>query len=98
MDALKKIHPKDSVYVVHQALQAGDKVYVDGHTIVIEQDLTFGHKVASTYHQVGDAIIKFGVPIGQASTEIRVGDHVHIHNLKSNYLKTFTRDDAFKKS
>jgi urease beta subunit len=31
----------------------------------------------------GDKVIKYGAVIGQATRPIRVGDHVHVHNMKS---------------
>lgn len=49
-----------------------------------------GHKVACVYLEAGDKIIKYGVPIGSATKMIQMGDHVHLHNMKSDYLPTYT--------
>jgi hypothetical protein len=95
MQKLKKIHPSDNVYVVHNAIEAGELVLVDGQSLQFKQALTFGYKVAASDIAEGAPVIKFGVPIGSASQAIRLGDPVHIHNLKSNYLKTYTRDQEF---
>ncbi len=38
----------------------------------------------------GEKIIKYGVPIGSAVLRISVGEHVHTHNIKSDYLPTYT--------
>ena len=43
-----------------------------------------GHKYATTYIKKGDNVIKYGSPIGHATEDINVGDHVHSHNLKTN--------------
>jgi hypothetical protein len=31
-------------------------------------------------------VIKFGVPIGSATVPIEAGRHVHVHNIKSDYI------------
>ena len=43
-----------------------------------------GHKYATTYIKKGDNVIKYGSPIGHATKDINVGDHVHSHNVKTN--------------
>jgi altronate dehydratase small subunit len=42
-----------------------------------------GHKVAIQPFAVGDAVIKFGVPIGHATAPIAAGAWVHTHNCAS---------------
>jgi len=37
-----------------------------------------------------EKIIKFGAPIGSATETIDPGAHVHLHNMKSDYLRAFT--------
>jgi len=32
----------------------------------------------------GEAVVKYGLPIGKATQPIGVGDHVHSHNLVTN--------------
>ena len=43
-----------------------------------------GHKYATTYIKKGDNVIKYGSPIGHATEDINIGDHVHSHNVKTN--------------
>ena len=31
----------------------------------------------------GEKVIKYGEPIGQATRDIKKGEHVHVHNIKS---------------
>jgi len=40
----------------------------------------------------GEKVCKYGCPIGSATRPIEVGQHVHVHNLKSDYFPTFTRE------
>lgn len=48
-------------------------------------DIPFGHKIAVKDIRKGQEIIKYGKPIGVASTEIKSGDWVHTHNVTDNY-------------
>ena len=43
-----------------------------------------GHKYALSDISVGENIIKYGSPIGHATTDIKKGEHVHTHNIKTN--------------
>jgi hypothetical protein len=36
----------------------------------------------------GERVIKVGVPIGTATQAIAPGEHVHSHNLRSDYIAT----------
>ncbi len=51
-----------------------------------------GHKVAVAAIAPGEKVYKYGCPIGSATCPIEVGRHVHVHNLKSDYFPTFTRE------
>lgn len=42
-----------------------------------------GHKYALTDIKKGELIIKYGFPIGIAAQDIREGEHIHTHNLKT---------------
>src|SRR5262245_32696339 len=42
-----------------------------------------GHKIALRAIHAGDRVIKYGSPIGTASSEIAAGAHVHTHNVAS---------------
>ena len=43
-----------------------------------------GHKYARRDIAEGENIIKYGMPIGHATCAIKVGEHVHVHNVKTN--------------
>jgi len=34
----------------------------------------------------GEKVLKYGCPIGSATEPIQPGQHVHTHNLRSDYL------------
>ncbi len=43
-----------------------------------------GHKYALFPIKKGENVIKYGSPIGHATCDIEVGEHVHTHNVKTN--------------
>lgn len=43
-----------------------------------------GHKYALKPIKQGENIIKYGSPIGHATCDIEIGEHVHTHNVKTN--------------
>ena len=46
-------------------------------------DIPLGHKIALTDFKVGDTVIKYGCEIGRVVKDIKQGDHVHVHNVKT---------------
>lgn len=50
----------------------------------VEVNLENGHKYALRDIKKGENIIKYGNPIGHATEDIKAGEHVHSHNLKTN--------------
>lgn len=50
----------------------------------VEVNLKDGHKYALCDIKAGENIIKYGNPIGHATTDIKKGEHVHSHNVKTN--------------
>lgn len=50
----------------------------------VEVDLSTGHKFARVDINTGENIIKYGNPIGHATEDIKAGEQVHTHNMKTN--------------
>lgn len=59
----------------------------DNVAVMLEGDLN-GHKIALTDIKKGDNVIKYGYPIGHAIEDIKAGEHVHTHNIKTNLSGT----------
>jgi len=98
MSKLIKINPADNVLVIFNSILSGDEEEIEGYKIIFNKSLEFGHKIAAKNISKGEKIIKFGVPIGSALENIKIGAHVHLHNLKSDYVSTYTLDNEFIKS
>lgn len=73
----------DNVATALEALEPGRSLTIDGATVVVRQAIPAGHKVALRAIAAGDAVIKYGSPIGTATTAIDAGEHVHVHNVAS---------------
>lgn len=73
-----RLHPDDNVLTV----------IVTTHTVPL------GHKVAARDIAPGEKIVKYGAPIGSATEAIDAGEHVHTHNMQSDYLPTFLRGEG----
>ena len=57
-----------------------------GSSIAAREAIPLGHKIALADIESGQAIVRFGVPVGIATKPIAPGQLVHIHNVRSRYL------------
>jgi SAF domain len=89
---LLRIHRDDNVLIVVTPIKPGDRDLIDGQDVVFSQHAAIGHKVAARPIKLGEKVYKCGVPIGSAKEAIPVGAHIHLHNLKSDYIATYTLD------
>lgn len=86
--------PGDTVYVLRGQIEAGETVRVTGRDVTFPHRLGLGHKIARVAVAPGGKVVKYGAPIGSAITAIAPGDHVHLHNLRSDYTATHARGGA----
>jgi len=49
----------------------------------VQESIQFGHKFAMKKINKGQNVVKYGEVIGQATQDIREGQHVHVHNVES---------------
>ena len=85
---LNKISLHDNVAVALEELQMGESYTVGALSIVPNVTIPKGHKVALVGISVGANIIKYGFPIGHAIENIKKGDWIHSHNVKTNLGET----------
>ena len=81
MNEMVRIHPADMVAVALKPLKAGETVSYGSGQITLKEDLPMGHKAALREIRKGEAVIKYGYPIGEATADIPAGGHVHVQNL-----------------
>ena len=79
----------DNVGVATVDIKAGETasgLYMDSQKKVkvkALQDIPLGHKIALSKFKKEYSVIKYGHDIGRVVSDIKVGEHVHIHNLKT---------------
>jgi altronate dehydratase len=84
MKAALVISSHDNVATALQHLEPGTRLEFDGVATVVIERIPPGHKVAIRAIRAGEAVIKYGSPIGSASSDIAAGAHVHTHNVASS--------------
>lgn len=97
MNKLIQIHPLDNVLISRNSIEVGDSEMINGEPVFFQIPLSIGQKIAMKNLVKGDLIIKYGVPIGSAVEAIKIGEHIHLHNMKSDYIPTYTLDNEFTK-
>ncbi|HXH07572.1 MAG TPA: UxaA family hydrolase [Vicinamibacterales bacterium] len=78
------ISDRDNVATALEPLEPGRRLELGGAAIVVREPIPRGHKVALARIAAGEAVVKYGSPIGRASVEILPGAHVHTHNVASS--------------
>lgn len=81
---------RDNVLIAATTLARGDAVEIAGQAIVLDRRIGLGHKLARRPLAMGEVVLKYGAPIGSMTAAAAVGAHVHVHNLKSDYIPTYT--------
>ncbi|MGI6732688.1 MAG: UxaA family hydrolase [Anaerovoracaceae bacterium] len=79
-----KINERDNVVVALKDLSKNETVEINGYGIVVLEDVKQGHKIAIQDIQAGAEVIKYGFPIGKATSFIQSGSLVHVHNIRTN--------------
>jgi hypothetical protein len=83
VNAALVISPRDNVATALESLDEGRALTAGGATVVVAEPIPRGHKLALRPIRAGEAVVKYGSPIGTATADIACGAHVHTHNLAS---------------
>ena len=52
-------------------------------SVKAQSDIPIGHKLAIRALESGATVIKYGVDIGRTVAPIHLGEHAHVHNIKT---------------
>ncbi|MGH6945566.1 MAG: UxaA family hydrolase [Geminicoccaceae bacterium] len=86
MTTVIRLSDRDNVAVAAKSIAKGSKLKIDGQELVALDPIPFAHKIALGPIDEGAQVFKYGVPIGRAKVPIERGRHVHVHNIKSDYV------------
>lgn len=81
---LNQISRHDNVAVAIEELTVGQSYTVGSTTVSPKVTIPKGHKVALEDIPAGKNIVKYGFPIGHATEDIKIGEWIHSHNVKTN--------------
>lgn len=82
------MNDKDNIAVCLEDLAIGTKITQSGFEFEVKNNIPRGHKIAIKPIQKDAGVIKYGERMGHATTDISVGEHVHIHNVLGDRLST----------
>jgi altronate hydrolase len=74
-----KISDLDNVVVALKTIPKGTRVL----DVSAQEEIPSGHKMALKDLQTADPVIKYGYPIGRVLRDVKGGEHLHTHNVKT---------------
>jgi len=87
MEKALTLNEEDNVATAITPLRPGESVAVpvgrERIEVKIRDPIPFGHKFAINDILNGSVVIKYGHEIGAATSKIKTGQHVHVHNVKT---------------
>ncbi len=83
--------PTDNTAVALTDLPEGKTVKLtagrETREVTLTEAITYQHKFSTMPVAKGDRILKYGQVIGEATADIKTGEHVHIHNMAGLRIK-----------
>ena len=84
--------PQDNCLIAGARLEAGERVKIEGEMVTLAKTIDLGHKVARRALRTDEKVLRYGAIIGHVTSDVQPGEHLHTHNLESDYLPTYTHD------
>lgn len=82
MQRVLKVHPADNVIVALQNLKEGEVVAYENEEFILLENIDAKHKFVTQQLHEGDEVIMYGVLVGKAQQDIKVGQRISTSNLK----------------
>lgn len=86
------LSPQDNCLIAGARLEAGTALDIEGERVMLAKTIDLGHKVARHALSKDDKVLRYGAVIGHVTGPVARGEHLHTHNLESDYLPTYTHD------
>lgn len=88
MNKLLFLNENDNIAVCLEDLAIGAKISQASFDLEVKNQIPRGHKIAIKPIKKNEGVIKYGERMGHATTDIAVGEHVHVHNVLGDRLST----------
>lgn len=82
---------RDNILICVRSVPQRTVIMWEGEPITLSEDIALGHKIARYALAVGDKVYRYGFPIGTITHITARGQHVHHHNLASDYISAHDR-------
>ena len=86
------LSPDDNCLIAAARLEAGTQIEIEGEHVTLAKTIELGHKVARHALRSEEKVLRYGAVIGHVTTDVARGEHLHTHNLESDYLPTYTHE------
>ncbi|BFG75294.1 UxaA family hydrolase [Paraburkholderia terrae] len=86
------LSPEDNCLIAGARLEVGTRIEIEGEHVTLAKTIELGHKVARHALRSEEKVLRYGAVIGHVTTDVARGEHLHTHNLESDYLPTYTHD------
>ena len=77
-----KINKKDNLII--SLIDLKKEQVIKEFNLILLEDIPKGHKIALKNIKKNENILKYGMPIGHATEDIKAGEWIHTHNTKTN--------------
>jgi hypothetical protein len=86
------LSPDDNCLIAAARLEAGTRIEIEGERVTLAKTIELGHKLARRALHADEKVLRYGAVIGHVTVDVARGEHLHTHNLESDYLPTYTHD------
>ncbi|SAL75048.1 hypothetical protein AWB71_04945 [Caballeronia peredens] len=86
------LSPEDNCLIAAARLPAGETVTIEGERITLATTIELAHKIARRALSKDEKVLRYGAIIGHVNDDVARGEHLHTHNLESDYIPTYTHD------
>jgi len=84
MDGWIRLSERDQVVIALRSYEAGETLQLKTNVVLtLREPVPRGHKIATEPVGAGQDVYKFGYSIGKAAADLKPGDWVHSHNLRT---------------
>lgn len=86
------LSPEDNCLIAAARLAAGETLMIEGEAVTLATTVELAHKLARHALSKDDMVLRYGAIIGHVNVDVARGEHLHTHNLESDYIPTYTHD------